>query len=61
MRDVIQQLVNEFHYVTSEIEDIEEKDYLKPAIVSNLICMRDDIPAEIIQKFVELEFLTYSA
>ena len=61
MNNVIPELMKEFDYFTSDIEDIEEKDFLKTAIISHMRESRKDIPEEIIRRFVNLQFLTYSA
>ena len=54
-----------FEYLVEDIEDIEEKDYLKDGIISHLKTailkeVGQEVPSEIIRRYVNLVFLTFS-
>lgn len=57
---------NNINYLLSDIDEIEEKEFLIPSIQCNLhnICeleLKSSVPREIINKYVNLVFLSFNA
>ena len=55
---IIIDLVKSFDYLVQDIENPMYKTWLKDSIKSNMASQNKDIPREIIDKFVELVYLT---